>query len=87
MREPGAWKRSKPKEQGSGLSPAVPGPSAPERTEWGQVRGGGQLRGWLADCCGADPSLCVYPCVGFQALKEPKSQVERTLDEFCSQNP
>ena len=44
--------------------------------------GGGQLAEGPADRCGVDPSLCVYLCVGFLALKELKSQVERPLDEF-----
>lgn len=44
--------------------------------------GGGQLAEGPVDRCGEDLSLCVYLCVGFRALKELKSQVERPLDEF-----
>lgn len=64
-----AWslEEEQPKEQGSRLSPAVPRTSAQRGlAEQGAGAGGGQLAGRPADCCGADPSLRVHPCVGFR---------------------
>lgn len=82
MREPGAWEREQPKELGSRLSPAVPGPAPRRGLKEGAGAGLWAARGRPRGLLWGGSESCVYLCVGFRALEELKSQVERTLDEF-----